>query len=192
MPPLMALPPWHTAQMPNTEEVSQSASYREEALREAMTMVLYLSIVMLATLTALPSGTDAGDGHGVSGVHGTQLLGLIWGTTIGLALAHWFAFRLTARTFGGGKVGEGDLQIALGGLAGAALVALLCTIPVVLVGDESEVKVTAFVPALIVVFAGYGIARAADRPKHQALIMGGIAIALGLAVAAVKNFLLGH
>jgi hypothetical protein len=178
--------------VPNSDELSQSESHREEALREAMTMVLYLSIVMLATLTALPSGTDAGDGHGVSGVHGAQLLGLIWGTTIGLALAHWFAFRLTARAFGGGKVGEGDLRIALGGLAGAALVAVLCTIPVVLVGDESEVKVTAFVPALIVGFAGYGIARAADRPKHQALIMGGIAIVLGLAVAAVKNFLLGH
>jgi hypothetical protein len=161
-------------------------------MREAMTMVLYLSIVMLATLAALPSGSASADGHGASGVHGVQLLGLIWGTTIGLALAHWFAFRLTARAFGGGKVGEEDLRVALGGLAGAALVAALCTIPVVLVGDDAEVRVTAFVPAVIVGFAGYGIARVADRPKHQALILGGIAILLGLAVAAVKNFLLGH
>jgi hypothetical protein len=157
-----------------------------------MTMVLYLSIVLLATLAALPTGTDSGDGHGTSGVHGVQLLGLIWGTTLGLALAHWFAFRLTARAFSGGKVGEKDVLIGLAQLGGAALVAALCTIPVVFVGDDSEVQVTAFVPALIVGFAGYGIARAANRSRTQALIMGGIAIALGVAVAAVKNFLLGH
>jgi hypothetical protein len=176
---------------PNSS-LSQPSSPNEEVMREAMTMVLYLSIVMLATLAALPSGSDSADGHSASGVHGVQLLGLIWGTTIGLALAHWFAFRLTARAFGGGKVGEEDLRVALGGLAGAALVAALCTIPVVLVGDDAEVRATAFVPAVIVGFAGYGIARVADRSKRQAFILGGIAILLGLAVAVFKNFLLGH
>jgi hypothetical protein len=157
-----------------------------------MTMVLYLSIVLLATLAALPSGTDAGDGHGASGVHGVQLVGLIWGTTIGLTLAHLFAFRLTARAFGGGATDQKDFLIVTAQLAGAAFVAIVCTIPVVLVGDESEVQVTAFVPALIVGFAGYGIARAAKRPKHQAIILGAVAMVLGLTVAAVKNFLVGH
>lgn len=155
-------------------------------------MVLYLSIVMIATLAALPAGADAGDGHGSSGVHGVQLLGLIWGTTIGLALAHWFAFRLTAKAFGGGKADEKDFVIGLAQLAGAALVAALCTIPVVLVGDETEVQVTTVVPALIVGLAGYGIARTANRPKYQALVLGGVAMVVGLTVAAVKNFLLGH
>jgi hypothetical protein len=178
--------------MSDSENLSQPESYREEALREAMTMVLYLSIVMIATLAALPSGADAGDGHGTSGVHGVQLLGLIWGTTIGLALAHWFAFRLTARAFGGGKVDQKDFVIGVAQVGGAALVAVLCTIPVVLVGDETEVQVTTVIPALIVGLAGYGIARAADRPRYQALILGGVALVVGLTVAAVKNFLVGH
>lgn len=177
----------------NTDShASISGSQREEAFREAMTMVLYLSVVLIATLAALPSGSDAGDGHGASGVHGVQLVGLIWGTSVGLALAHLFAFRLTARAFGGGKVNEKDVVIGLAQLAGAALVAALCTIPVVLVGDETEVQVTTLVPALLVGLAGYWVARAADRSKTQALIIGGAALVLGLTVAAVKNFLVGH
>ena len=155
-------------------------------------MVLYLSVVLIATLAALPSSADSGDGHGASGIHGVQLVGLIWGTSIGLALAHLFAFRLTARAFGGGKVGEKDFVIGMAQLAGAALVAALCTIPVALLGDESEVQVTTFVPALLVGLAGYAVAKAADRSNTQALIIGGIAMVLGLAVAAVKNFLVGH
>jgi uncharacterized membrane protein YjjB (DUF3815 family) len=109
-----------------------------------------------------------------------------------LTLAHLFAFRLTARAFGGGKVSESDFLVGMAQLAGAGLVAGLCTIPVVLVGDDTEVQVTAFVPALIVGFAGYGIARVAKRPQHQAIILAAVAMFLGLAVAAVKNFLLGH
>ena len=155
-------------------------------------MVLYLSVVMIATLAALPSGAESGDGHGASGVHGIQLVGLIWGTSIGLALAHLFAFRLTARAFSGGKVGEKDVVIGLAQLAGAALVAALCTIPVLFAGDDTEVQVTLFVPALLVGLAGYGVARASDRSKTQALILAGVVIVMGLTVASVKNFLVGH
>lgn len=158
-----------------------------------MTMVLYLSIVLLATLAALPSGADsAGDGHGSGGVHGLGLLGLIWGTTIGLALAHWFAFRLTARAFSGGKVSEKDVRVGMAQMAGAASVAVLCTIPILLIGDSKEVQVTTFVPALVVGIAGYFVARAGGRTKTQSLILAGVVMLLGLTVAAVKNFLVGH
>lgn len=170
---------------------SDPESDRVDALREAMTMTLYLSIVLLATLTALPSGAEAADGHG-EGVHGVGLLGLIWGTTIGLALAHWFAFRLTARAFGGGNVSDKDVQVGLAQLAGAAFVAVLCTIPVVVVGDANEVQVTTFVPALLVGIAGYFVAQVSGRTRTQSLILGVVVMALGLTVAAVKNFLIGH
>jgi len=79
-----------------------------------MTMVLYLSIVLLATLAALPSGIDgSGEGHGTGGVHGLDLVWLIWGTTIGLALAHWFAFRLTVRAFSGENPTQSDLYVGI-------------------------------------------------------------------------------
>lgn len=166
-------------------------SDRVEAFREAMTMTLYVSIVLLATLAALPSAEEGGDGHG-DGVHGLGLVGLIWGTTIGLALAHWFAFRLTARGFGGGTVSKKDVQIGLAQIAGAALVAVLCTIPVLVVGDAGEIQVTTFVPALVVGVAGFFVARASGRTKTQSLILGLVVMVLGLTVAGVKNFLVGH
>jgi hypothetical protein len=156
-------------------------------------LVLYLSIVLLATLAALPSGTEAGaDGHGASGVHGLQLVSLIWGTTIGLTLAHWFAFRLTARAFGGGKITEDDFYVGLAMIAGAIFVAAVCTVPVLLIGDSKEVQATTVVPGVIVGIAGYFTAKAGGRTRTQALILGGIVMLLGLTVASVKNFVLGH
>jgi len=170
-----------------------SSEVRVEALREAMTMMLYLSIVLLATLTALPSGTDGGaEGQGATGVHGLGLVGLIWGTTVGLALAHWFSFRLTARAFGGGNLSDRDALVGFAQLGGAVLVAGFCTIPVLVVGDSDEIRVTSWVPALIVGVAGYVVARISGRMRIQSLTLGGVAMLLGLTVAAVKNFLLGH
>ena len=169
-----------------------SPNERLESWREAATMVLYLSIVLLATLAALPTGSEGADGHGGSGVHGLGLVRLIWGTTIGLALAHWLSFRLAARVFGGGELSEQDVRIGFAQVGGAALVAGLCTIPVLAVGDADEVRVTSWVPALIVGLAGYAVSRVVGRAKVQSLFVGGVVMLLGLTVAAVKDFLLGH
>src|SRR3954462_2681580 len=79
--------------------------------REALTMALYVSITLLATLTAVPS-----DAH-------LNELAIIWGTTIGLALAHWFAFVLAARLVGPvGDAGsiERELLAETFGAAGVA------------------------------------------------------------------------
>lgn len=162
-----------------------AAGARTEIAREAVTMVLYVSIVLLATLTALPA--DAGEG-----VHGTRLAAAVWGTALGLALAHWFAFRLAARLFGGGEVGALDVEVGLAQLGGAVVVAALCTIPIVVLGDESEVEVATVVPALIVGAAGYATARVAGRPTRSSLVVGMIVLVLGLLVAAVKNLLAWH
>jgi hypothetical protein len=125
-------------------------------------------------------------------VHGLGLIGVIWGTTLGLALAHWFAFRLTARAFGGGLVSGRDVRIGLAQMFGATVVALLCTIPVLLFDETRQVEGTAWVPAAIVGIAGYAGARAAGRARIRSLVFALAAMVLGLAVAAVKNFLLGH
>jgi hypothetical protein len=50
-------------------------------------MALYVAICLIAALTALENVT-AVPGH---------ILGLVWGTTVGLALAHVFAFRVAGR-----------------------------------------------------------------------------------------------
>ena len=63
---------------------------RRELSREAVTMVLYVSITLLAALVAIPSDDVPGTLHTAA---------LIWGGAAGLALAHWLAFDVGARLF---------------------------------------------------------------------------------------------
>ena len=151
-------------------------------------MALYISIVLLATFVALPSETN----DGLAGVHGIGLIGLIWGTALGLALAHWFAFRVTASAFSQGHVSDKDGRIGTSQIVAAAAVATLCSVPVLIFDEQSDVGAVTWVPALIVGLAGFIVARESNRSRLQAVIVGGIVMVLGLAVAAVKNFLLGH
>ena len=161
---------------------------RIEVLREGMTMALYISIVLLATLVALPKGSN--EAH--DGVHGVGLIGLIWGTALGLALAHWFAFRVTASVFGEGAVSDKDVKIGLAQIVAAAGVAAVCTVPVLFVDEASDVGAASWVPALILGLAGFLVARQSKRSPIRAVIFGGIVMVLGLTIAAVKNFLIGH
>jgi hypothetical protein len=62
-----------------------------ELRREAYTMALYVAICLLAALAAVSE--PALD-------EGAHTFELVWGTTVGLALAHWFAFRMSARLYG--------------------------------------------------------------------------------------------
>jgi hypothetical protein len=71
---------------------------RDHLRKEAWTMTLYVTICLLAALTALEN---------VVAVPG-QVFGLVWGTTIGLALAHLFAFRIAGRLVHDGRFPKGD------------------------------------------------------------------------------------
>src|SRR4051794_11711927 len=83
-------------------------------------MALYVSITLLAALTA----TDRNDPH-------LNVLALIWGTTVGLALAHWFAFTLASRLVGpieGPATAEKELLAEMTGAVGVAAVATLVVV----------------------------------------------------------------
>ena len=71
------------------------ARRQNEQRKEGFTMALYVSVCLLAALTGLPDRADR---------HLLDVLGIVWGTTIGLALAHWFAFRLSARLVESGEL----------------------------------------------------------------------------------------
>jgi hypothetical protein len=77
------------------EEPHDTATVVDRAvIRESITMGLYITISLLAVLTAQPHG-DATT---------AAVLTVVWGTTLGLTLAHWLAFRLTARLFAGAEL----------------------------------------------------------------------------------------
>jgi hypothetical protein len=82
-------------------------------------MALYVSICLIAALTALETVT-AVPGH---------ILGLVWGTTVGLALAHVFAFRIAGRLVHDGELPKADRIVSMVQMASAAAVAVIVSVP---------------------------------------------------------------
>jgi hypothetical protein len=165
-------------------------SERRLLWREATTMVLYLSIVLLAQFAALPTGDDPDEP--VHGPVGWELVAIVWGTTIGLVLAHTIAFRIATHGLSGGRLLRADRMELLVELAGAAFVATLTSIPVLVFGDSTEQQAIPFVLVLIIGGTGYLVERENGRSRTAAVIFGTIALVIALAVAVVKNALAYH
>jgi hypothetical protein len=159
--------------------------HRDEAVelrKEAYTMALYVAICLLAALIALP---DPGAGH-------APAFGVIWGVTVGLALAHWFAFRVSARLVGAGRVRAHDVESAGAQLAGAMAVALLASVPVVLFPESSELDLVQLVLAAFIALVGFAVARGGGASRSRAAAYALSVLAVALAIAWLKNGLAGH
>jgi hypothetical protein len=167
---------------------AQSAEHAE-ILREAITMVLYVSVVEIAELAALPESHVSGH---ATGAVGAQLLAIIWGTAVGLAVAHWFAFGLAGRAFRGDRVTGLDTKIGLAQVGAAVFVAAASSLPVLLFGDVREQEFTGLVPAILIGIIGYLIARETEKNRMVAAVYGVTALALGVLVATVKLALAAH
>lgn len=150
-------------------------------------MALYISIVLLAAIVSLPDHFAAESDQGLN-----TLLFTIWGTTIGLALAHWFAFNVAAVGFRGGHLTRMDLQTVGAQLSGAATVALVTTIPLLLAHGDYFWDAAFIGPALVLTVAGYFVARWSGRTRMTSLIIGVLVLAAGLGIALIKGFLGGH
>lgn len=162
---------------------SAVAEAEVEVWREAITMALYVAICLLAALTAVAERADAGH---------ARILGIVWGTTIGLALAHWFAFRVSARMVGGGSLSRVDARLAGAQLAGSAAVAAAVTVPVLVLPATAELDVARIVLAALIGVAGYLVARAAGAGGIRATVYAGAVLAAGMVVAVLKNVLSHH
>jgi hypothetical protein len=157
--------------------------HRNELYREGSVMALYVSIVLLAALLALP------DSIVDTTAIGPKLLTIIWGTTLGLALAHWFAFYLAAAAARGGRPSRDDRVSGVVQVAAAMVVAAATSVMVVIVDRSSALDAAAIAPAAVVGATGFAAARAGGRPWSIAILAGVTALAMGLAVAAAKAWL---
>jgi hypothetical protein len=146
-------------------------------------MALYVSVCLLAALTAVADSTT--EGH-------ASVFKIIWGTTLGLALAHWFAFRLSARLTAFGTMRSHDAAIAAAQLAGAAAVAVLATVPLLVVPDEAELDIVRLLLAGFIALVGFVVARSSGASTARAVLYGAGVIVVGLIVAVMKNVLGGH
>jgi len=161
-----------------------------EVFREAVVMVLYVSVVEIAELAALPE-RHLPDGT-ATGAVGGQLLAIVWGTAVGLAIAHWFAFRLAAPAFRGERPTRHDTFIGLAQIAGAMFVAAVSSLPVLFFSDVRAQETTGDVPALLIGIVGYVIAQFSGRSRVASFFYGVTALALGVLVALVKSILAAH
>jgi hypothetical protein len=154
-----------------------------ELRKEAYTMALYVSVCLLAALTAAADRNDHGQ---------AKVIGIVWGTTIGLALAHWFAFRLSARLAGSGSVHRHDVLVSTAQLGGAAVVASLCTVPILILSPAAELDAVRLTLAGFIAVVGYQTARSSGSPVRRALLYAAGILVLAMAVAVTKNVLSGH
>jgi hypothetical protein len=179
----------NVAAAPRRTLLSTRSPEHAEIVREALTMVLYVSVVEVAELAALPETHVSGNATGpVSG----QLLAIIWGTAVGLAIAHWFAFRLAGHAFRGDRVTGLDTKVGLAQIGAAIFVAAVSSVPVLLFGEVRQQEFTGFVPAVLIGIVGYLIARETGKGRVAAAVYGATALALGLVVASVKLALAAH
>jgi hypothetical protein len=153
---------------------------QEHVRKEAFTTILYVSVCLQAALAA------------VDDAHPVPLIELIWGTTIGLAIAHWFAFHLSARYVAGGEFHEHDAAAGAAQLVGAALVAALATLAVLLLPASVELQVIRLGLAGVIGGIAFAVARSAGAAKVRSILYASVMLLIGLAVALVKNYLLGH
>jgi len=153
-------------------------------------MVLYVSVVEIAELAALPESHFS---HGrVTGAVGGQVLAIVWGTAVGLAIAHWFAFQFAAPLFRGERPTRFAFAVGLAQLTGAAFVAAVSSIPVFVLSDVRAQETTGDVPALLIGVVAYVVARISGRPRVVSCLYGVTALALGVLVAIVKSVLAAH
>ena len=146
-------------------------------------MALYVAVCLLAALIAL--GEDADHGH-------VRAFGLVWGTTVGLALAHAFAFRISARLTASGRFSAEDGHIVLAQLAGATFVAAIATLPLLVFDSTTEFDVVRTVLGVFIGALGFEVGRLSGAGRVRSVVFGGLVLLLAVAIAVTKNILSGH
>ena len=121
-----------------------------------------------------------------------HILGLVWGTTVGLAIAHVFAFRIAGRLVHDGDLPRADRTISVVQLAAAAAVAVVVSVPVLLAPTVNEITWARYTCAAIIGVVGYLVARGAERGRIRSVLFGLGVLAAAFAVAALKHALAGH
>ena len=162
-------------------DMADATEHRTEEFKEALTMALYVAICLLAALAVTNESTAE-----------AHVWELIWGTTLGLAIAHWFAFQASARMVAGGDVRAHDARVAVAQLLGAGAVAVLASIPILVFPTSVEFDVVVIVLAGFLTVVGFFIARAGGASHARSIGYAAGLLVVGFGVVIVKIWLTGH
>jgi hypothetical protein len=158
-------------------------SHARLAAREFFASALYMALVLLAVLVAVPAEQVPAD---------DAVVGLLIGSAIGLTLAHWLAFRLaTHLTEEGGFAADSAAREAVAQVAGGLTVAALAAAPFLLLDGAQSLNGSLALLAALPALAGMAIARLRGRSWPWSLLAAAVVLAMAVAVVLVKTAL-GH
>jgi len=163
-------------------EAVASSGHAAELRREAFEMALYVAICVLAALSAV-ADADTSELH---------VFEIVWGTTIGLALAHWFAFNVSSRLEKSEHIGRSEADVVFAQLGGAVTVAIVATIPILVLPQSVEYDVVRWVLAVFIGVVGYEVARTSGADRVRSVLYASAVLLAASIVVVIKNFLLGH
>jgi hypothetical protein len=161
----------------STRDADERDEIQTELGREAVTMLLYVAVVLLAALIALPLDDEA---------HRKQISAAVWGTAVGLALAHWFAFSLSSRLYAEGDLTRHDAARAGVQVVGACSAALVATLPLLLFPDEWAFEVSTGLLSALIGLAGYASARHVGAGRLRAVLTGVATLGVGAICVLIK------
>lgn len=167
-----------------SEPHESDGSHTEDrmALREFLAAALYMAIVLLAALVAVP--TDR-----VPEAH--TVVPLLLGTGVGLILAHWLAFRLATHVTEGGVATAAAAREAGAQVAGGLAVAVVASVPFLVLDGDTAVDVAAWALASLPALTGLAIARLRGYSWARSVVVAAVVLVAAYAVVAIKTSV-GH
>lgn len=145
--------------------------------READMMAFYLGLTLLVALNVTRDEAPPPLG---------ELLLVIWGTTVGLAVAHWFALTLAAFLVRDPTMHHTPGEMLLSQVVMAGVLALVATLAVVIVPARLEVLTARIAVALFIGVLVTAEARSHGSALPRALAVGAAALAVALVLATIK------
>jgi hypothetical protein len=142
-----------------------------------------VDVMGLTACIALLVALSVGDDH----VPHTRwdVLAIVWATTVGLALTHWFALSLSIRLVGDRDLEASSFELLLASVAVAVLVAIAATVVVLSLSADYD-RLGARVTAAVCIGALVGIecrAGGYSAARSTAFIAGATIVATGVATA---------
>jgi len=165
--------------MPTVKALVAEVRTNRGMRREAYSMSLYVSIILLSALSAFD------DSHPPS--RGEVLL-LELGTTIGLVLAHGFASWVSTRIIGDAheEIDPGDLLLVQ--LGGAVIVAGLAILAVIIAPTSVELQAARLTVAFVIAAQVFLESRSTNSAARAAAY-GLLALVAGVIIASIKAVL---
>jgi hypothetical protein len=167
-----------TSDLPAPVGTPRGEAHGRVLAREFFAAALYMALVLLAALVAFPV-RQLPDDHVV--------VATLVGTALGLILAHWLAFRLAAHLTDEGGVWSGSAPQEAGAqIAGGVGVALLASLPFLVLDGAEALRVSLLLLAAMPALTGLAIARLRGRSWITSGIAAAVVFVLAVAVVEIK------